>query len=112
MNILCEKGKFVTNVYRKKTVIGVYTNFNSFILEFSKTGLIKLLSSQCSSLCLDFVEFHCEINILKSILYKNNYPHDFVDKSIREFLNRALTPEIVVSTAPKKDLMVVLGLIV
>ena len=33
-----EKGKFVTNVYRKKTFSGVYTNFDSFIPETYKTG--------------------------------------------------------------------------
>ena len=40
VNIFREKGKFVTNVYRKKTFSGVYTNFDSFILETYKTGLI------------------------------------------------------------------------
>ena len=40
INIFREKGRFVTNVYRKKTFSGVYTNFNSFIPETYKTGLI------------------------------------------------------------------------
>ena len=57
---------------------------------------------------LDFVKFHHEINIIKSILYKNSYPRDFVDKCIKEFLNRVLTRKVVVSTVPKKDLMIVL----
>ena len=43
VNIFYEKGKFVTNVYRKKTFSGVYTNFDSFIPETYKTGLIKSL---------------------------------------------------------------------
>ena len=29
----CENDKFVTNIYRKKTFSGVYTNFKSFIPE-------------------------------------------------------------------------------
>ena len=62
------------------TLSVVNTNFNSFIPETYKTGLIKSLLYQCFSLCLDFVKFHHEINILKSILYKNSYPRDFVDK--------------------------------
>ena len=45
-NIFREKGKFVTNVYRKKTLSGVYTNFDSFIPETYKTGLIKSLLYQ------------------------------------------------------------------
>ena len=35
-----KKGKFVTNVYRKKTFFVVYTNFDSFIPETYKTGLV------------------------------------------------------------------------
>ena len=33
INIFSEKGKVVTNIYRKKTFSDVYTNFNSFIPE-------------------------------------------------------------------------------
>ena len=108
VNIFREKGKFVTNVYRKKTFSGVYTNFHSFILETYKTGLIKSLLFRCFNLCSDFVKFHHEINILKGILYKNSYPRDFVDKCIKEFWNRVLTRKVVVSTVRKKDLMIVL----
>ena len=41
-------------------------------------------------------------------MYKNSYPGDFVDKCIKEFLDRVLTRKVVVSTVPKKDLMIVL----
>ena len=108
VNIFREKGKFVTNVYRKKTFSCVYTNFDSFIPETYKTGLIKSLLFRCFNLCSDFVEFHHEIDILKGILYKNSYPRDFVDKCIKDFLDRVLMPKVVVSTVPKKDLMIVL----
>ena len=63
---------------------------------------------RCLNLCSAFGKLHHEINILKSILYKNSYPRDFVDKCIKEFLNRVLTRKVVVSTVPKKDLMIVL----
>ena len=39
---------------------------------------------------------------------KNSYPRDFVDKCIKEFLDRVLTRKVVGSTVPKKDLMIVL----
>ena len=41
-------------------------------------------------------------------MYKNSYPRDFVDKCIKEFLDRVLTRKVVVSTVPKKDLIIVL----
>ena len=43
INIFHEKGKFITNVYRKKTFSDVYTNLNSFIPETYKDSLIQLL---------------------------------------------------------------------
>ena len=98
INVFREKAKLVTNVYRKKTFSGVYINFESFIPE--TTGLIKPLFFQCFNLCSDFVKFRHEIYILKCILYKNNYPCDFVDKCIKEFLDRELTWKVVVSTVP------------
>ena len=85
INIFQEKGKFVTNVYQKKTFSGVYINFNSLIPETYKIGLIEALLFQCFNLCSDFVKYHHEINILKSILYKNSYPRDFVDKCVKKF---------------------------
>ena len=106
VNIFHENDKFATNVYRKKTFSGVYTNFKSFIPETYKIGLIKSLLFRCFSLCSDFIKFHYEIDKLKSILYKNSYPPDLVDKCIKEFLDKILTPKPVVSTLPKKNLVI------
>ena len=99
---------FTINVYRKKTFSGVYTNFKSFIPEAYKIGLIKSLLFRCFSLCSDFIKFHHEIDKLKSILYKNSYPRNLIDKCIKEFLDRMLTPKAVVSTVPKKELIIAL----
>ena len=64
--------------------------------------------STAINLCSDFVKFHHEINILKSILYKNSYPRDFVDKCIKQFLERVLTRKVIGSTVPIKDMMITL----
>ena len=108
VNIFRENEKFATNVYRKKTFSGVYTNFKSFIPETYKIGLIKPLLFRRFSLCSDFIKFHHEIDKLKSILYKNSYPRDLIDKCIKEFLDKILTPKPVVSTVPKKQLIITL----
>ena len=68
VRVFREKGKFVTNVYWKKTFRGVYTNLSSFILETFKTGLIKSLLFRCFIFLSDFVKFSHKVNILKSIL--------------------------------------------
>ena len=102
INIFREKGKFVTNVYRKKNFSGVFTNFNSFIPEIYKTGLIESLLCRCFNLSSDFMKFHREINILKGMMYKTKYPCDFVDKWIKKLLDKVLTRKVVGSTVPKK----------
>ena len=101
VNIFCENDKFATNVYRKKTFSGVYTNFKSFIPETYKIGLIKSLLFRCFGLRSDFIKFHNEIDKLKHILYKNSYPRDLVDKCIKEFLDKVPASKPVVSTVPK-----------
>ena len=109
VNIFRENKKYASNdLQKKKTFSGVYTNFKSFISETYKIGLIKSLLFWCFSLCSDFIKFHYEIDKLKSILYKNSYPRDLIDKCIKEFLDKILTPKPVVRTVPKKDLMITL----
>ena len=108
INTFRENDKFATNVYRKKTLSGVYTNFKSFIPEAYKIGLIKSLLFRCFSLCSDFIKFHHEIDKLKSILYKNSYPRDLVDKCIKEFLDKILAPKPVLSTVLKNNLVIAL----
>lgn len=54
------------------------------------------------------MKFYHEINILKCIVYKNNYPSDFVQECIKDFLDRVPRSKIVVSIVPKEDFMVVL----
>ena len=56
-NIFRENEKLATNVYRKKTFSGVYTNFKSFISETYKIGLLF----RYFSLCSDFIKSHHEI---------------------------------------------------
>ena len=96
VNIFRKNEKFATNVYRKKTFSVVYTNVKSFIPETYKIGLIKSLLFRCFSLCSDFImRFH-------------SYLRDLIEKCIKEFLDKVLTPKPVVSTVLKKDLIIVL----
>ena len=59
-------------------------------------------------MCSDFTKFHHEIDKLKSILYKNSYPRDLIDKGIKEFLDEILAPKPVASTVPKEELIIAL----
>ena len=43
--------KFATSVYHKPTFSGVFTNFESFIADMHKRGLLEILLHRCFRLC-------------------------------------------------------------
>ena len=58
------------------------------------------------SICWDFKTFHFEIDLLKTILIKNSYPLNFIDTSIKLFLNKLDTPKVMVPNVPKRNFFV------
>ena len=99
---------FKTSVSPKPTFSGVYSNFNGFISEEYKVGLIFTLLFQTFSVVSDFSRFHSEVYHLKEILKKNAFPIKLIDSCIKNFLNKRLTEKPVTLTAEKKDLVTVL----
>ena len=108
VNIFREKGKFVTNVYRKETFTGVYTNFSSFIPLEYKFGLAYTFLHRCFNLVSNMSKFHLEVAKLKKILLKNGCPRKIIDTFVFKFLNNAFEPKRVTLTVPKKQLFIVL----
>ena len=103
VNIFREKGKFVTNVYRKETFTGVHTNFFSIIPLEYKFGLAYTLLHRCFNLLSDMCKFHLEVAKLKEILLKNGYPRKIIDVCVFKFLNnKVFEPKPVTLTVPKK----------
>ena len=66
ITITRENNKFVTSVYCKLTFSGVFTNFESFLSEMHKRGLIETLLHRSFRLCSSYENFHREIETLKS----------------------------------------------
>ena len=58
---------FSTNIYRKVTFSGVFTNFESFIPISYKSNLILTLLFRAFKLCSNFELFHQQILNLKDI---------------------------------------------
>ncbi|XP_057292667.1 uncharacterized protein LOC130621400 [Hydractinia symbiolongicarpus] len=106
--VMREGDSFVTNVYRKPTFSGVYTNFSSFIPMENKHGLIFSLLYRFYHLCSDLNKFHVEISQLKTILGRNVYPSKVFEFCLRSFKSRNYEPKEQVSLAPKKELVLVL----
>ena len=104
LDVLISRNKegFTTTVYHKPTFSGVYSNFNSFIADEYKHGLIFTLLFRIFSIDSDFSKFHEEVNYLKDVLKKNSFPANLVDKCIKIFLNKQFSQKILEHTVPKK----------
>ena len=98
---------FVTSIFRKATFSGVYTNYESFILETYKIGLVRTLLFWFFKICSSMENFHIEVEHLRSIFKCNNYPVSIIDQFIKRFLNKLYVPKQIVLTIPKKEFVVV-----
>ena len=108
VKICREKDKFTTNVFRKDTFSGIYTNFSSFVALEHKFGLVYTLLHRSFTIVSDFSKFHFEVETLKKTLHKNAYPTNFVDKCIPKFINNIFVQKPVVTTVPKLVLRITL----
>ena len=79
---------FETLIYRKPTFSGVYLNFNSYVPEIYKKGLINCLIYRIYKLCSNWSIIHDEISKIKNILVKNKYPLNFINFCIKSFLDK------------------------
>ena len=103
-----ENNKFVTSVYRKPTFTGVFSNFESFIPDIYKRGLIETLLHRSFRLCSNYENFHREIETLKSILKHNSYPHNLVNHCIKKFLNKLFVQRGLNFMVSKRELICLL----
>ena len=88
-----EGSRLTTSLYRKPTFSGLYTNYNSFISEKYKTGLIFCLLFRIFTLTVDWKKFHEEVKFLSDTFCKNQYPQHFFDRCVKIFLDRKLNPD-------------------
>ena len=59
-----KKGKFLTTVYRKPTLSGVYNNFDSFsfLQSTDKFAMRYTLVYRCFTLCSDSTNIHKQVS--------------------------------------------------
>ena len=73
-----------------------------------KRGLIETLFHGSFNLYSNYENFHQEIETLKSIFKHKNYPQDFVNQCIKEFLNKLFIKKYLKFMVPKRELTFVL----
>ena len=83
VNITPKNKWFVTSIFRKATFSGVFTNYNSFLFNTYKIGLVHtlLLRFFCSSM----ENLQIEIEHLRSIFKCSNYPITIIYQCIKKF---------------------------
>ena len=100
--------RFVTSIFLKATFSGVFTNYDSFIFDTYKIGLVHAFLFQFFKICSCMENFHLEVEDLRSIFKCNNYPVNIIYQCIKKFLDKVYVPKLIVPAVPKKELLVVL----
>ena len=108
VNIIREKDKFTTSVYRKPTFSGIYTHFDSFLPSSNKIGLLHILLYRCFQICSDWTKFHLELVKLMDVFNSNGYPENFIYSYFKTFLDNKHRKQEKVINAPRKPLFLVL----
>ena len=109
MQTIYHKPTFICKpVYHEPTFSGVYSNFNSFIYDQYKIGLIFTLLFRTFSIVSGFSRFHTEVSHLKDILRKNAFPIKLVDNCIKMFLNKKFLHTPLALAVEKKELFITL----
>ena len=96
----------MTTVYGKPTFSGEYTH--SFLPTDYKVGMIHTLVYQCFKICSDWIRFHEEVNFLKHVFLKNEYPLSFIDKCFKMVINKLVIKHPQVATVETKTLILLL----
>ena len=108
VNVMRDKHTFITSIYRKPTFSGVYTNYDSFLPSMYKLNLISTLMFRAYTICSSWTLIHVEIQQLKSIMLRNAYPVDKIDKVIKYFLTHICNTKEKVTNHPKKQFQIIL----
>ena len=83
--------RFSTSVYRKKTSVGLFTQFHSFTPMSYEIGLIKCLIHRAFKISRSYIIFHSELEKIKILLQENMYPKSVIDNQIKTFPDKQFT---------------------
>ena len=87
-SVIRRKTGYITTLYRKKTFTGVHLNWSSLTARRYKIGLIRNSVNRIWRIVKDEKERQAEIERLKVILARNDYPPDVVDTTISLFIEQ------------------------
>ena len=78
---------FLTSVYRKPILTGLYLNWHSFAPKSRKLNLIRCLSYRALNICSDW-KIENELKVIKDIFIDNGYLEEVIGVNIRHAVTR------------------------
>ena len=84
-------GSLITSIFHKKTFTGLLTSFDSFTSFSYKIGLVKCLIDRAFKINNTWFGFHLDLEDIKKILQRNNYPLKIIDKIVLGYLNKQVS---------------------
>ena len=103
-----ENNKLITSVYGKPNFRGFFTDVKGFIPTVYIFGLVYTLLHRCFNITSSYEKFNNEINALKQIFKLNGYPIQFIDRCIKQFLQKLYVTKAIQDTVNKKQLLIIL----
>ena len=91
---------YKTTIYRKKTFTGVYLNWTSLTTKRYKIGLIYFLFDRIWKICSDQHERDVQVEKLRLILERNEYPKFVVNREVEKFIKLRESPSPTPPAAP------------
>ena len=82
--------QFYTSIFRKETVIGLFTNYLGFTPFSYKVGLVRTLLHRAFMIGSSLFLFDEEVVKIKHYLEKNSSPLSFFDKQVKFFLENKI----------------------
>ena len=98
--------QYFTTLYRKPTFTGVYLNWTSLTSKKYKIGLIRCLMDRIWKICSLESDRKSEVETLKIILIRNDYPLEIINQEIARYLQSKATPQQTKEKAPEKRYIV------
>ena len=77
--------RFVTLIFCEATFNGVFTNYDSFIFDTYKMGLVHTLMFRFFKIGSNKEDFHIKVELLRSIFKCKNYPINIIDQCIKNY---------------------------
>ena len=90
LDVLIEKSDFGinTSTYHKPTRTDLLLKYSSFSPNRYKRNLINNLLQRSFTICNSYLKIDSEFQSIKTTLMRNEYPSRFIDRCIRQFLNK------------------------